>query len=68
MLSQYEKITLAAIGEINSLPSYDKVVSMLRDLNRNFPILFVNILEIDSNYNLDMEQKNISYLLLQISF
>lgn len=29
LLSQHEKITLAAIGEINSLPSYDKVVSML---------------------------------------
>lgn len=31
LLSQHEKITLAAIGEIKSLPSYDKVVSMLRD-------------------------------------
>ncbi|HCE59409.1 MAG TPA: insulinase family protein [Wolbachia sp.] len=29
LLSQCEKTTLAAIGEINSLPSYDKVVSML---------------------------------------
>ncbi|QOD37858.1 M16 family metallopeptidase [Candidatus Wolbachia massiliensis] len=29
LLSQHEKITLAAIGEIKSLPSYDKVVSML---------------------------------------
>ncbi len=30
LLSQHEKTTLAAIGEIKSLPSYDKVVSMLR--------------------------------------
>lgn len=29
LLSQHERITLAAIGEIKSLPSYDKVVSML---------------------------------------
>lgn len=29
LLSQCEKTTLAAIGEINLLPSYDKVVSML---------------------------------------
>ena len=29
LLSQHKRITLAAIGEINSLPSYDKVVSML---------------------------------------
>lgn len=30
LLSQYEKATLAAIGEINSLPSYDKIISMLK--------------------------------------
>ncbi|MGL9731772.1 MAG: M16 family metallopeptidase [Wolbachia sp.] len=30
LLSQHEKNTLAAIGEIKSLPSYDEVVSMLR--------------------------------------
>ncbi|MDM8334842.1 M16 family metallopeptidase [Wolbachia pipientis] len=30
LLSQHEKTTLAAIGEIQPLPSYDKVVSMLR--------------------------------------
>jgi predicted Zn-dependent peptidase len=30
LLAQCEKTTLAAIGEINSLPSYDKVVSMLK--------------------------------------
>ncbi|GFR28413.1 uncharacterized zinc protease RF_0338 [Trichonephila clavata] len=30
LLSQHEKTTLAAIGEIKSLPSYDKVVSMLK--------------------------------------
>ncbi|MEY2393183.1 M16 family metallopeptidase [Wolbachia endosymbiont of Tettigetta isshikii] len=30
LLSQHEKTTLAAIGEIKSLLSYDKVVSMLR--------------------------------------
>ncbi|MGL9718875.1 MAG: M16 family metallopeptidase [Wolbachia sp.] len=30
LLSQHEKTTLAAIGEIKSLPSYDKVVSMFR--------------------------------------
>jgi predicted Zn-dependent peptidase len=30
LLSQHEKNTLAAIGEIKSLPSYDKVVSMLK--------------------------------------
>ncbi|WP_265038356.1 MULTISPECIES: M16 family metallopeptidase [unclassified Wolbachia] len=30
LLSQHEKTTLAAIGEIESLPSYDKVVSMLK--------------------------------------
>jgi predicted Zn-dependent peptidase len=30
LLSQCEKVTLAAIGEINSLPSYDKIVSMLK--------------------------------------
>lgn len=30
LLSQCEKTTLAAIGEINLLPSYDKVVSMLK--------------------------------------
>lgn len=30
LLSQHEKFTLAAIGEINSLPSCDKVISMLR--------------------------------------
>ncbi|MDR2831893.1 MAG: insulinase family protein [Rickettsiales bacterium] len=30
LLSQYGKTTLAAIGEIKSLPSYDKVVSMLK--------------------------------------
>ncbi|MDF0607892.1 insulinase family protein [Wolbachia endosymbiont of Onchocerca gibsoni] len=30
LLSRHEKTTLAAIGEIKSLPSYDKVVSMLR--------------------------------------
>ncbi|XP_017483315.1 PREDICTED: uncharacterized zinc protease RF_0338-like [Rhagoletis zephyria] len=30
LLSQHEKTTLAAIGEINSLPNYDKVISMLK--------------------------------------
>ncbi|WP_088415515.1 M16 family metallopeptidase [Wolbachia endosymbiont of Wuchereria bancrofti] len=30
LLSKHEKTTLAAIGEIKSLPGYDKVVSMLR--------------------------------------
>ncbi|MGL9759357.1 MAG: M16 family metallopeptidase [Wolbachia sp.] len=30
LLSQHEKTTLAAIGEIKALPSYDKVVSMLK--------------------------------------
>lgn len=30
LLSQHEKTTLAAVGEIKSLPSYDKVVSMLK--------------------------------------
>ncbi len=35
-------------------------------LSRYFPILFVTILESDSNYNTDMVQKSTPYLLLQI--